>query len=127
MSSVANVFSFNNPQLHVKYSTGELGSRLELTYQEALHTLNFEEQDIRKIATDLGDEVTVTIRQTPGVGSATFTLIIPRVTLELNQQVNVQSIGITTLHRSSFVPLLHGQLDSYSTTQLHGIAMSKPF
>ena len=127
MSSQANVFNFSGPHLHVSYATGALGSKPGLTYQDAHQTKQFNDQEMRKVSTDLGEEVTVTIHLTVDVGSTTFTLIVPRVALELNQHVHVETIGITALHRSPLVPIKHGQLDSFSVVKLKGTALSKTF
>ena len=128
MSSPANVFQFSSPHLNVSYSTGALGSKRVFTYQDDQQTLQFNDQQLRSVSTDLGEEVSVTIRLTVDSGSTTFTLIVPRVTLELNQHVHVKTLGIKTLHRFSIVPVLnHGQLDSYSLVKLEGTASSLTF
>jgi len=85
MPSQANVFNLHNAHLYISYSTGALGSKAELVYQDAQQSLQFDEQKLRRMPTDLGEEVSVTIRQTPDAGSTTFTLMVPRVQLEVNQ------------------------------------------
>jgi hypothetical protein len=127
MSSPANVFNFNSPHIQISYATGTLGSKAGLTYQDAHQTLQFNDQEIRTVSTDLGEEVTVTIHLTVDVGSTTFTLFIPKVALELNQHVHVETIGITAIHKIPLAPIIHGQLDSYSVVRLHGTASSQPF
>ncbi|SJM90030.1 conserved hypothetical protein [Crenothrix polyspora] len=127
MPSPANVFNLNSSHIHVSYATGALGSKAGLTYHDAHQTLQFNEQDIRKVTTDLGDELTVTLHRTEDVGSTTFTLIIPTVALEVNQHINVHTIGITSMHQRPFAPVWHGQLDSYIVVKLHGTASSQPF
>ena len=128
MSSQANVFSLHTSVLHISYSTGALGSKAELLYQDTQQTLQFDEQHMRKVPTDLGEEVTVTIRQTVDLGSTTFTLIVPRVAVDLNQHVHIETIGITALHRFSLVPAMNkGQLDTYSVSKLRGSAAGQPF
>jgi len=114
--------------LHISYSTGALGSKAALLYQDTQQTLQFDEQQMRRVPTDLGEEVTVTIRQTVDLGSTTFTLIVPRVALDLSQHVLIETLGITALHRFSIAPALdHGQLDTYSVSKLRGSAAAQPF
>ena len=127
MSSPANVFHFSSPHLNISYSTGALGSIAGLTYQDAHQTKQFNEQELRRVSTDLGEEVTVTIVLTVDAGSTTFTLFVPKVALELNQHVHVETIGITALHRFPLLPIKHGQLDSYNVVKLHGTASSQTF
>ena len=127
MTSPANVFNLSNSNLHITYATGELGSKAGLTYQDAHQTLQFNAQQIRKVSTDLGDEVSVTIRLTVDSGSTSFTLFIPRVALSVNQHLPIHTIGVTAIHRTLFVPIIHGQLDSYQVENLHGTASPQPF
>lgn len=128
MASQANVFNLHHANIHIAYATGALGSKVGLTYQDATQTLQFDEQQLRRVQTDLGEEVSVTLHLTPDAGSTTFTLVVPRVALDVNQHVHISSIGITALHRFSIAPqLLHGQLDTYSVATLHGTASAIPF
>lgn len=128
MASQANVFNLHNAHLHITYATGALGSKVGLTYQDSTQALQFDEQQLRRVQTDLGEEVSVTLRLTPDAGSTTFTLVVPHVALDLKQHVPLSTIGITALHRFSIVPqLLHGQLDTYSVAKLHGTASATPF
>lgn len=127
MSSPANVFNVNNSHLHVTYTTGALGSKAGLTYQDTHQTLQFDANQMRKVTTDLGDEISVTLQLTVDVGSTTFTLFIPRVSLDVNQHIPIHTIGITAVHRMPFAPIIHGQLDSYHVDNLHGTASSQPF
>jgi hypothetical protein len=128
MSSPANVFNLHNPALHVSYSNGTLGSKVALRYQDAHQTLQFDEANLRRVATDLGEEVSVTIRLTVDAGSTTFTLAVPRVQLDLNQHATIDTFGVTAVHHFSLVPALnHGQQDVYQLTKLRGSAAAVPF
>jgi hypothetical protein len=128
MSTQANVFNLHNVQLHLLHSTGELGSKAALIYQDAHQTIHFDQEQLHRVTTDLGEEVTVVIRATVDQGSTTFTLVVPRVLLEPNQHIHIDTVGITALHRFSIIPPLnHGQLDSYSVSNLHGSAAVQPF
>ena len=100
MSTNANIFNLSSPHLHVTYSTGGLGSRQNLVYQDAHQTLQFSGDQIRTISGDLGDLVSVTVHLTVDAGSTTFTLVVPKVELDLNQHAHVETIGVTALHPS---------------------------
>lgn len=128
MASQANVFNLHGHHLSITYSTGALGAKHTLVYQDALRTLTFEDAQIRKVATDAGDLVSVTLQLTVDSGSTTFSLLVPRVLLDPNQQAHVDTVGITARHRFSLAPaLLHGQLDGYQTSRLRGTASSHAF
>jgi hypothetical protein len=128
MSSPANVFNLHNSALHVSYSNGTLGSKVALRYQDAHQMLQFDESNLRRVTTDLGEEVSVTIRLTVDAGSTTFTLVVPRVQLDLNQHANVDPLGVTAVHHFSIAPALsHGQQDIYQVAKLRGSAAAVPF
>ena len=124
----ANVFVLSNAQLHVSYSTGALGSKAGLVYQDASQTLQFNEQQLRRFSTDLGELVSVTIRMTVDMGSTTFTLVVPDVQVPGEQTVPVETLGITTVHRFLFpTPGSVPQRETYSVTELRGTASATPF
>jgi len=128
MPTQANVIHLHDARIHVTYSTGALGSKVGLTYQDSQQTLQFDETQLRRVQSDLGEEVSVTLRLTVDSGSTTFTLLVPRVQLEPNQSAPVDTLGITAIHRFSLVPALqHGQQDIYSVDRLHGTASAQPF
>lgn len=127
MLSPANVFNLQNDVLHISYSTGALGSILGLTYHEAPRTLTFKGDQLRKVLSDLGDQISVTLQLSVDAGSSTFTLFVPKVAVQLNNHVNIETIGITALHRSVMSPMSHAQLDTYSVTKLRGSASSVAF
>jgi hypothetical protein len=128
MPSAANVYQLSNSQLHVSYATGALGSKAGLIYQDAFQTLQFNEQQLRRVSTEFGELVTVTIRMTVDTGSTTFTLVVPKVEVDVNQSVQVETLGITTIHRFSPIPVFnHGQRETYSVANLRGTASAIPF
>ncbi len=75
----------------------------------------------------LGTLASVTLSIVPDSGSSTFTLFLPRVNLPdppaLPVAVPVTTEGVTANHHTSIAPqTLHGQLDFYTVTVLHGTA-----
>ncbi len=128
MPSEANIYVLSNAQLNVSFATGALGSKAGLVYQDAFQTLQFNEQQLRRVPTEFGELVTVTIRMTVDTGSTTFTLIVPTVLVPEGQTVPVETIGITTVHRFSPVPAFNvGQRETYTITNLRGTASAIPF
>lgn len=128
MNTQANIFNLSGAHMHVTYSTGALGSKQGLVYQDAHQTRQFSGDQLTKVATDAGEVVSVTLQLTVDSGSTTFSLLVPRVNVDLNQSVHVRTIGITALHRFSLIPAVnHGQLDTYQVTELHGQASARAF
>jgi hypothetical protein len=93
------------------------------SYQDASQSRAFSGKEIQIVDTELGQIVSVVLRLTPDSGSTTFSLLVPRVNLPAGHPTHVHTDGITAIHRFAIAPgLLHGQLDHYSVTPLHGTA-----
>ncbi len=125
-----NLYQLSGGQLHVSYLTHSGPATPQFpqgpphfTYQDASQTLSFSGSDIQVVETALGQLVSVRIRITVDVGSTTFSVLVPRVTLIAGQPAPIYTEGITTIHRTALAPSLnHGQQDLYTVTPLHGTA-----
>ena len=116
-----NHYQVSGKHLHVSYATTGIDGKPKFTYQDLHQTLSFSGEEIRSVQTDVGTSVSVTIRLTVDTGGTTFTLLIPRVSIPGEQSVPIQTIGITTVHKFSVIPII-GQRDLYHTTHLTGNA-----
>ena len=119
-----NLYQLQGAGIHVTYSTGGFGSRLNLTYQDANGSQSFSDDQITVTQTPIGGVVTVTIRRTIDTGSTSFSVLIPTVKLVgPGQAAPVRTEGITTLHRFSVIPAFdRGQTELYQVTPLSGTA-----
>ncbi len=118
-----NIYQLQGQQLHIVYSISGIDSQPHFDYQDASQTLHFKGDEIRTIELEIGTLVTITIQLTVDAGSTSFSLLLPRVNLEQNQQANITTTGITTSHRGSFAPQLSkGQNEFYTVTCLDGTA-----
>ena len=119
-----NLYQLHGGPLHVTYSTTSFTGKPQLSYKDGSQSLNFTGDQIRKTSTEIGTLVTVTIRMTVDSGSTTFTLLVPTVNLTGSvMTAPVQTIGITTVHRFSVVPVGNqGQTELYTGTQLSSTA-----
>ena len=61
---------------------------------------------LRTDPSELGTLVTVTLREVPGLGRTTFTLLLPRVKLDDSNTAQLTTVGITAMHRASIAPVL---------------------
>ena len=124
-----NLYQLQGAGIHVTYSTGGSGSRLNLTYQDANDSQSFSDDQITVTQTPIGGVVTVTIRRTVDTGSTSFSVLIPAVNLVgPGQAAPVRTEGITTIHRFSVVPGFdRGQTELYQVTPLSGTANQIPF
>jgi hypothetical protein len=99
----------------VIYASPGLGGQPQFTYQDPHQSLQFSCGDIRKVDSDVGRLVSATIVQTTDTGSTTFSLLIPRVTLQDEQPAHIQTAAVTTAHRLT-VPVNGHTASSTHTT-----------
>src|SRR6476620_3245168 len=116
-----NLYQLSGKHLNITYSTTGIDGKPHFSYQDLQQTLSFTGDQIRGVVTEIGTLVSVTIRVTVDTGGTTFSLLLPRVNIPGEQTVPIQTVGITTLHRFSILPI-NGQLDFYTVTRLHGSA-----
>lgn len=121
--SMPNSYQLQGSGLFVSYTTSGIDGKPHFDYHDAHIVLHFTGEEIRTADLEFGMLVTVTISQTPDVGSTLFTLLVPHVNLDQTQPAHITTRGVTTIQRSSLVPARdHGQTDLYSITSLTGTA-----
>jgi hypothetical protein len=116
-----NLYQLSDKHLHVTYSTTGVDGKPHFSYQDLHQTLNFSGDQIRSVETEIGTLVSVTIRLTVDSGGTTFSVLLPRVNIPGEQSVPIRTVGITTLHKFSILPVI-GQRDFYTVTPLTGSA-----
>jgi hypothetical protein len=116
-----NMYELSGGHIHISYSTSGIDGKPHFTYQDLHHTLNFSGDEIRRVETEIGVLVTVTIRLTIDTGGTSFSILLPRVNIPGEQSVQIQTDGITTLHKFSIIPMV-GQRDFYRIVRLTGHA-----
>jgi hypothetical protein len=124
-----NVFQLSGGKMHITYSTTGINGEPRMAYQDGTQTSNFSGSQIRQMKAEIGTLVTVTTHITVDSGSTSFTLVVPAVNLENPSGTStVHTVGITTAHRFSVVPVANrGQTELYTVTQLSGSALHREF
>ena len=117
-----NLFEVSGYGIQVTYSTTSLNGQPQFNYQDAHQSKLFIGDQILTEATEIGTLVSVMLQLTPDAGSTEFTLVVPRINLRQFDTVNITTIGITTLHKTTIVGPPHGQTDFYTVHQLQGTA-----
>jgi hypothetical protein len=122
MAKQANLFELSGDGIQITYSTTSLIGKPQFNYHDATRALTFMGDQIQVVQSGLGTLVSVVIHQTIDAGSTTFTLLLPRVSLNLVDLANISTSGITALHKMSIVGPPNGQTDFYTVHPLHGTA-----
>jgi hypothetical protein len=121
----ANHFSLSGHGIHVDFSTTSFTGKPQLNYHDSVRTISFQGDEIRiSEDPDLGSVVSVTLNITVDVGSTSFSVLIPHVSVSgIGGSAPVSTYGITTTHKTPFAPqLVRGQREIYHVTHLTGSA-----
>lgn len=124
-----NLYQLSSRELHVTFSRSSLNGQPQLVYQDRTQSRTFRGTQIETVDVPaLGEIVSVTLSQTPDLGSTTFSLLIPFVNLVGHTSAVVHTEAITTMHRTSLAPPLNqGQRETYVVTGLRGTASQVQF
>jgi hypothetical protein len=125
----ATLFNIVGP-IHINYSSSSITGAPLVSYKDAELDLNFQDDDITRVETSLGELVTVTLQTVPDAFTRTFTLIVPTIRVPPGGQAEFDTLGIETTDRSgAFVapPGPVGVLQTYQVHQLHGSAQHVTF
>jgi hypothetical protein len=117
-----NLFELSGSGLQVSYSLSSFEGLPQFNYHDATQTKLFKGDQIQAIETEAGTLVSVVINQTPDAGSTAFTLLVPRVNPRSSDSAQIETQGITTLHKTSIIGPPHGQADFYTVQALRGTA-----
>lgn len=125
-----NVFELGGYNTQISYSTTSFTGVSQLTYINRGETLNFRGEEIQTQQIQLGQMVTVNLRNNPqaiAVGEIeTLSLLIPTISLSLETKESlIQPIAILSL-RSPLVKKI-GQSQTYMTLCLSGTAQQIDF
>lgn len=116
-----NNYVLSSDNITVTYSTTGIDGKPHFNYQDLQQTRDFSGNEIRSVETEVGTLVSVTIRLTIDTGGTTFSILLPRVNIPGEVTVPIQTIGITTIHKSPIIPKI-GQRDFYTVVRLTGSA-----
>jgi hypothetical protein len=121
----ANLFELESYGVQITYSKSSITGDPRFSYRDADHNLNFSGDEIRVEGTEIGDLVTVTIETVSDLRTVTVTLLVPEVNLpEDTKQSPFETEAVVTTHHTTIggPGLVQGQLKSYRTVTLKGIA-----
>lgn len=123
-----NILQLSGGGMTVTYATSGIDGKPHLEYHDSHQNRTFSGDELRRVDSELGTVVSVTLQSSPDAGMTSFSLLIPKFNLSTGETGLVRTEGITTTHRSSLVPAFnHGQIDIYSVTHLSGTARQVVF
>jgi hypothetical protein len=120
----ANQFDVSGPMI-ISYTRSSITGSPLLAYKDAERDLNFSGAEVQQAASPQGEFVTVTVENVIDAFVRSFSLLVPRITLSIGDQVEFETLGFETTDRSlAFVlpPGPSGVLQTYRVHQLRGVA-----
>jgi hypothetical protein len=124
-----NLYQLQGGGIFASYATNGIDGKPHFSFQDAQGSQSFTGAQIDVAETSIGQVVTVIIRHTVDSGSTSFSLLIPTVNLTaVGQQAQIQTDGITTVHRFSVLRAAdRGQIELYQFTPMSGTAEKVEF
>jgi hypothetical protein len=123
-----NHYQLSGGGINITFLPVGAGGVAHFQYHDHQRTMNFSGDQVRKVdVPDLGTVVSVTLVLTVDSGSTTFSVLIPKTTLQstTGASAHIYTEGITTVHKFSLVPAFDlGQDETYTVTPLRGTASS---
>jgi hypothetical protein len=123
-----NLYELSCGSTTLTYSTSGIDGRPQLSYTAGDRCSAFSGDQIRVTETELGRLVSVTLETVPDLHVVTLTLLLPQVNLE-DRESRIRTEAITTTSRTSIggPRLVKGQVQSYTSATLEGVARSVQF
>jgi len=125
-----NFYEMQNKNLTITYqSTGTTGQQ-ELTYESKGDFLSFKGEQICCENTEIGQQITVTLKNLPDEHALTLTLLLPQINLVPKEnKTSFTTKAIVTTHRTSIggPDLIKGALQTYHIEALIGKASEVNF
>lgn len=116
-----NMFSVAGSGVTVTLTLTGVTGQPVLTYQDSHQALNFTGDQIEIKDSELGQLASVTLVKSVDAGYTSFSLLLPRMNL-VGGNHQVETLGITAIHRTTIAGVGHGQLTSYHAIRLQGTA-----
>ena len=118
----ANLFELVGKNTQITYSTSSISGQPLCHYRDAEHDINASGSDIRVQASEIGQQVTVTVDVVPDLDTVTVTLLLPGINLSDNETA-FNTYAILTTHTTIAGPQgVTGALQSYNAIYLSGKA-----
>ena len=106
----------------INYSASSITGEPTFQYKDRQREISRRGKEIRRIETEIGTLVTVTLQLTVDAGSTDVTVLLPRTRLPDSHEARISTVAIVTANRTPSRPNPSGQLQKYSVLKLNGTA-----
>jgi hypothetical protein len=126
-STTPNQYDLQGPAINLSYSGSSLTGRPQLTLKKGRKTLTFSGDDITVLGTQVGTLITVSVAAIPDQESTTFSVLLPAIQLSNKAKQSFNTIGLTTVHKTTIAGPPKGVQQTYKTVALRGSAQHVEF
>lgn len=124
-------YELTGHNIHITYSLNSSSGKPELVYQGSAGNQTFTGDDIRSQVSELGTELTVTLKKTVDTGYTSLTLVLPGLNIGGKPQQQFRTLAIETIHLLGMPFIEKGVKALYHVHDLQGTAkiafyMDKP-
>lgn len=122
-----NLFDLHYRGVHVQYSASGIDGKPRLTYRDTKRERTFAGDEIVVADTAAGRMVTVVLEAVPDLQTLSFSFFVPTISIE--REEHVESVGLYTTSRTSIggPALVKGQVDTWRSITLAGMARAVQF
>jgi hypothetical protein len=122
-----NLFDLFSKRVHVQYTTTSIDGKARLSYRDKGRDKSFTGDQIRTEDTSIGRLVSVTLEAVPDLEVVTFSFFLP--TLNIEREAHVVTEGLYTTARTSIggPALVKGQIETWRSITLAGMARAVLF
>src|SRR5688500_15796287 len=122
-SKQANLFELGGDGIQVTYSTSGLEGLPLFSYRNGNINCQFSGGEIRSVATEISELLTVTVEQILDIRTVSFTLILPIVNmLPESAGTHIQVLGIITTTHMNIAGVVLGPAKTHHQVNLNGTA-----
>ncbi|MBL8296214.1 MAG: hypothetical protein JNN08_30500 [Bryobacterales bacterium] len=123
-----NQYELLGQGVRIDYSTSSFGGKPQLSLKKGRTTLSFTGDEIGVQDTKIGALITVTVASTPDLSSTSFSFLLPAIQLaKETAKQSFQTIGVTTVHKTTIAGPPKGVQQVYKSVQLRGSARQVEF
>jgi mannose/fructose/N-acetylgalactosamine-specific phosphotransferase system component IIC len=113
--------------IRISYSRTSITGAPLFSYKDAERDLNFQGEAIARVATAVGELVTVTIEDVPDAFVRSITMVVPDIRLANGDQVDFTTIAVETINHAGAHVLPPGPAGVLQSNQIHELRGSAQF
>ncbi|MCC6588792.1 MAG: hypothetical protein IT168_18995 [Bryobacterales bacterium] len=122
-----NLYELTGTRLKVTYSSSSISGKPLLTIRQGRKDQQFTGNEIKTDKTQIGQLITVTLEAQPDRKTVLFSVLLPDVNLPDSLKSTIKTEAVVTTIKTTIAGPPKGQVQTYKTVLLSGMARSVDF